>query len=106
MQSPEVGVSAEDRQFILDNVNALLDLKRPLTQEDVIAERVGVRPLATQAMVGAADWVSLSRKHEIEVNETTRHLSIFGGKLTDCLNVGEEVTQWAQRPWGGCTRTG
>jgi alpha-glycerophosphate oxidase/glycerol-3-phosphate dehydrogenase len=97
VESPEVEVTAEDRRFVLDNVNALLDLEQPLTEADVIAERVGVRPLATQSMEGAADWVSLSRKHVIEVNEASRHLSILGGKLTDCLNVGEEVTGWIER---------
>jgi glycerol-3-phosphate dehydrogenase len=35
--------------------------------------------------------MQLSRKHVVEVNAEARHLSIFGGKLTDCLNVGEEV---------------
>jgi alpha-glycerophosphate oxidase/glycerol-3-phosphate dehydrogenase len=33
----------------------------------------------------------------IEVDEENRHLSIFGGKLTDCLNVGDEVAQWVSR---------
>jgi alpha-glycerophosphate oxidase/glycerol-3-phosphate dehydrogenase len=40
--------------------------------------------------------VELSRKHVIEVDEERRHLSIFGGKLTDCLNVGDEVAQWVE----------
>jgi alpha-glycerophosphate oxidase/glycerol-3-phosphate dehydrogenase len=48
-------------------------------------------------MEAEADWVQLSRKHEIEVNEKTRHLSIFGGKLTDCLNVGDEVADWVAK---------
>ena len=33
--------------------------------------------------------MQLSRKHAIE--KTPGQLTIFGGKLTDCLNVGEEV---------------
>ncbi len=49
------------------------------------AERIAVRPLAIKGEGGEADWVQLSRKHVIEVNEETQHLSIFGGKLTDCL---------------------
>ena len=93
VQDPEVGVTDEDRQFVLDNVNALLDLDPILTLDDIIAERVGVRPLAIEGEGGTADWVQLSRKHVIEVNEHSRHLSIFGGKLTDCLNVGDEVVE-------------
>ena len=91
VQNPEVGVTPEDRQFVLDNVNALLDLDPPLQTHNVIAERVGVRPLAIKGEGGKADWVELSRKHVIEQSEHQRHLTIFGGKLTDCLNVGDEV---------------
>jgi alpha-glycerophosphate oxidase/glycerol-3-phosphate dehydrogenase len=88
---PAVGVTDEDRQFVLDNVNALLDLREPIRPEDVIAERVGVRPLAVSGEGAAADWVQLSRKHVIEVDRERAQLTIFGGKLTDCLNVGDEV---------------
>ena len=35
--------------------------------------------------------MNLSRKHAIEVDEQHRVIGIFGGKLTDCLNVGREV---------------
>ena len=88
---PEVGVTDEDRRFVLDNVNALLDLDPPLSMDSIIAERVGVRPLAIKGEGGKADWVQLSRKHVIEQSEHHRHLTIFGGKLTDCLNVGDEI---------------
>jgi len=91
VEQPEVGVTDEDRDFVLANVNALLDLDPPLTRESIIAERCGVRPLVIEGTEGEADWVQLSRKHVIEVDRTRRHLSIFGGKLTDCLNVGDEV---------------
>jgi glycerol-3-phosphate dehydrogenase len=37
------------------------------------------------------DFLNLSRKHAIDVNPDRAHISIFGGKLTDCLNVGEEI---------------
>lgn len=97
VDSPEVEVTDEDRDFILANVNALLDTDPPLTRQSIIAERAAVRPLAIEGADGVADWVALSRKHVIEVNEQTRHLSIFGGKLTDCLNVGEEVTDWVEK---------
>lgn len=91
VEDPNATVTAEDRQFVLDNVNKLLDLARPLTRADVIAERCGVRPLAIKGNGGKADWVQLSRKHAIDVNEANNYLSIFGGKLTDCINVGDEV---------------
>ncbi len=90
---PEVTVTEEDRQFVLDNANTLLNLPRPLTREDIIAERCGVRPLAIEGTSGTADWVKLSRKHAIDTAIDKKQLSIFGGKLTDCLNVGEEVVE-------------
>ncbi len=90
---PEVEVTEEDREFVLDNINALLDLDPPLGRGDIVAERVGVRPLAVTGDAGDADWVQLSRKHVIECDRQRRHLSIFGGKLTDCLNVGDEVAE-------------
>ncbi len=89
-------VTDEDRQFILDNANKRLKLARPLTAADVIAERCGARPLVVDAGAsgtGGRDWTSLSRKHAVDVNEVQRHISIFGGKLTDCLNVGSEVAR-------------
>ena len=43
--------------------------------------------------------MQLSRKHKIEVDADNQHLSIFGGKLTDCLNVGDEVAE-AVRDFG------
>jgi len=88
-------VTPEDRSFILENVNKRLKLARPLTEADIIAERCGVRPLVIDPEKGRAkadvDWTALSRKHAVEVDRARNHVSIFGGKLTDCLNVGEEV---------------
>jgi len=95
---PEVKVTPEDRRFVLDNINKRLRLPRPLAEGDVVAERCGVRPLAVDvAGDGARGWVQLSRKHAIETDAEKRHITIFGGKLTDCLNVGEEICAEAQR---------
>lgn len=91
--SPEVSVTEEDRQFVLDNINRLLALDQPITRDDIIAERCGVRPLAQKGGDQNADWVKLSRKHAIDVNQEDCHLSIFGGKTTDCINVGNEVVE-------------
>lgn len=87
----------EDRLFILDNINARLRLDQPLTTRDILAERCGVRPLvvskAAKTASGDTDWTALSRKHIVEVSPEQRHITIFGGKLTDCLNVGEELVE-------------
>lgn len=91
VDSPYAQVTAQDRQFVLENVNKLLALENPLLPEDVIAERCGVRPLAIKGKGGKADWVQLSRKHAIDTHPEHQYMSIFGGKLTDCINVGDEV---------------
>ncbi|MFT6907842.1 MAG: glycerol-3-phosphate dehydrogenase [Oleiphilaceae bacterium] len=91
---PFTQVTEEDRQFVLSNANTLLRLEKPLTTSDIISERCGVRPLAQEKEgEGIADWVKLSRKHAIDMNSKTKHLTIFGGKLTDCINVGDEVVE-------------
>jgi alpha-glycerophosphate oxidase/glycerol-3-phosphate dehydrogenase len=85
--------SADDVAFLLDNANTLLNLETPLTKEDVIAQRCGVRPLVVkkELEVGNAEWTALSRKHEIAIHPEQNLCSIYGGKLTDCINVGEEI---------------
>lgn len=92
VEDPMVKATEEDKLFILDNINTLLDLDSPLTLDDVIAVRCGVRPLVLKGeKIKVKEWTQLSRKHVVEVNKKENHISIFGGKLTDCLNVGEEV---------------
>ena len=92
VSNPLVDVTAEDRTFVLDNINKRLRLQNPLTPDDVISTRCGVRPLAVkQGDANYRDFLQLSRKHAIDVNDADAHLSIFGGKLTDCINVGNEV---------------
>jgi glycerol-3-phosphate dehydrogenase len=98
VERPETQVTPEDRRFVLENINKRLSLARPLTEADIIAERCGVRPLVVSGGGGGgADWLQLSRKHAVELNAAEGHLSIFGGKLTDCLNVGEEVAAFVQQ---------
>ena len=88
----------DDVEFLLKNANALLNLEIPLTRENVIAKRCGVRPLVVKATsnVGNAEWTALSRKHEIDIHPERNYCSIYGGKLTDCINVGEEVAEIIQ----------
>ncbi|UYG06102.1 glycerol-3-phosphate dehydrogenase/oxidase [Halomonas sp. M4R1S46] len=94
VDSPEVEVTEDDIQFVLDNINKRLALPAPLSAADIIATRCGVRPLAVKTNGGGErDFLNLSRKHAIDIDRQARHLSIFGGKLTDCLNVGEEVVE-------------
>ena len=92
VQDPETEVTDEDRDFVLSNINARLDLSKPLETSDVISERCGVRPLVLKkGQKSKDDFLQMSRKHVVETTAEKNHISIFGGKLTDCLNVGEEI---------------
>ena len=94
VNDPHTVVTDQDREFLLDQINDRLDLNSPLSKDDIISERSGVRPLVIRRQARALkkiDWTALSRKHAVEVDHAKQVVSIFGGKLTDCLNVGEEV---------------
>ena len=99
VEDPHTAVTDQDRDFLLSQINDRLDLMTPLSNDDIVAERSGVRPLVvrrTSRSFKDVDWTALSRKHEIEVDHAKQVVSIFGGKLTDCLNVGEEVASAVQ----------
>ena len=94
VDTPFTEVTSDDVDFLLAQINARMDLDTPLTTDDIIAERCGVRPLVVASSGGDqsdVDWTKLSRKHAVETDHRERVVTIFGGKLTDCLNVGEEV---------------
>jgi glycerol-3-phosphate dehydrogenase len=100
VDEPVTHVTEEDRSFLLEQINARLTLEKPLTNEDIIAERCGVRPLVVEQSSGSVDdvdWTSLSRKHAVEADHSRKIITIFGGKLTDCLNVGEEITELVEK---------
>lgn len=95
----DVKVTDEDREFLLAQANRCLNLTNPLTKNDIIAERCGVRPLVVTnaATLDNVDWISLSRKHVVELKPELNAISIFGGKLTDCINVGYEVVELVKK---------
>ncbi|WDE97387.1 glycerol-3-phosphate dehydrogenase/oxidase [Lentisphaera profundi] len=91
VKSHQCEVTQGDRQFILDNINSYLNDYKDLSLKDIISERCGVRTLIVEGDDTGEDWIKLTRKHKIEINKHEQVLSILGGKITDCLNVGEEV---------------
>jgi len=94
VDTPFTEVTDDDVDFLLAQINARMDLPAPLTRADIIAERCGVRPLVVKRNSGDqsdVDWTKLSRKHAIEADRDRAVVTVFGGKLTDCINVGEEI---------------
>lgn len=93
---PVTHVTDEDRDFLLEQINARLELETPLSPRDIISTRSGVRPLVVEASNDDSDekdWTSLSRKHAMEVDSGNSWVTVFGGKLTDCVNIGNEVAE-------------
>ena len=107
VESPLVEVTDEDRQFVLDNINKQFNLTMPLTRDDILAERCGVRPLISTGSKDYRidDWWNRSRRFVVEASNTLGIASIFGGKLTDCLKVGEEICRTLTR-FGICCEPG
>jgi glycerol-3-phosphate dehydrogenase len=92
VDSPETSADDHDIEFVLRQINAQLELEKPITEDEIVSARSGVRPLVIDGGQGDnQDWHQLSRKHVIETNTDSAVISILGGKLTDCLNVGQEV---------------
>ncbi len=92
VQDPHTQVDQIDREFVLRQINNQLE-GIEITADQIISERSGVRPLVIEnaAQANTQDWHQLSRKHVIEVDSRKAVVSVLGGKLTDCLNVGQEV---------------
>ncbi len=98
VEEAEASITHDDRDFLLEQANARLRLPRPLGTDDVIAYRCGVRALVIDADTDTdRDWTELSRRHAVEADEQRGTVSILGGKLSDCLNVGEEVVEAVRR---------
>ncbi len=97
VENSDVSITHDDRHFLLEQANARLQLSSPLLDGDVIAYRCGVRPLVISAGEDTdRDWTELSRRHAVEADQGRGTISILGGKLSDCLNVGEEVVAAAR----------
>jgi glycerol-3-phosphate dehydrogenase len=98
VEDPDVVVTDQDIDFLLEQISARLNLSSPLIRSDVISERCGVRSLVVPpgGADDSRDWTELSRRHAVEVDPGRRIVSVLGGKLSDCLNVGQEVVAAAR----------
>ena len=97
VEDAEASITHDDRDFLLEQANARLRLPGVLSSDDVIAYRCGVRALVVDEDTDTdRDWTELSRRHAVEADQQRGTVSILGGKLSDCLNVGEEVVEAAR----------
>jgi glycerol-3-phosphate dehydrogenase len=94
VDDPYTEVTDDDVEFLLGQINDRLDLDTPLTAPTSSPIAPAFDRWSSKSGGGDqrdVDWTKLSRKHEIETDHRAGSSSVFGGKLTDCLNVGEEV---------------
>jgi glycerol-3-phosphate dehydrogenase len=78
VESPFTEVTDEDRQFVLDNINKRLNLDRPLTCADIIAERCGVRPLVVKAQADARSQIGCNCRESMRsMCIAPRRISLF-----------------------------
>ena len=93
VKHPTKEITDEDVDFVLENINEILNLSKPITKSDIISTRCGVRPLVVKSKTKNSnqDWMQLSRKHETEINLEDKYITLFGGKLTNCINIGDEI---------------
>lgn len=81
---------AQERQFILAEASAVLE--RPVREQDVLSQWVGLRPLVASKNHSAADSGTLSREHRI-VRDPDGMVSVVGGKWTTCRAMAREVVE-------------
>jgi glycerol-3-phosphate dehydrogenase len=97
----ETIVEAPDRGFAIRpaDIRHLLGalnrhLRQPLTPADVISLRCGVRPLAVdRSYRHTGHALDLSRRHRICRDHDRPWISVFGGKLTNCVGLANEVAR-------------
>lgn len=85
-------VQTEDVRYLLNELNRHLVNK--VGPEDVVSLRCGIRPLAVHRSHGGnGTSLSLSRRHHIHRDAHLPWISIYGGKLTNCVRLASNVSR-------------
>ncbi len=83
-------VQPEDVQTLLGELNR--HLANPAGPEDIVSLRCGIRPLAVgRSHDNGCNSLSLSRRHRIHRDAHTPWISVYGGKLTNCVPLAREL---------------
>jgi glycerol-3-phosphate dehydrogenase len=102
----DVAIDAAERAYLLRAVNRYM--KRPLTEDDIVAEFSGIRPLYDDK---AANPSAVTRDYVFDIDEQPGEaplLSVFGGKITTYRKLAEHALERLQKflpamraPWTG-----
>lgn len=90
---PDVPTPDDDEiDFLLDAVN--IALRQPLTRADIRGTYSGLRPLIDSSGGAGGSLADVSRKHAVQVSDSTL-VSIVGGKLTTYRRMAQDAVDAA-----------
>lgn len=83
-------VKREDVDYLIERYSRRFCA--PLTRQDVVSIRCGVRPLVVDRNANPDCYpLELSRRQEVVFNSDTPWISCYGGKLTGCTRMADRV---------------
>lgn len=87
---------ASDVQLLLGELNR--HVVSPVAARDIVALRCGVRPLAVKRNYSRDQYtLNISRRHVVARAPQLPWLSLYGGKISSCLSLGNEVANFIAR---------
>ncbi len=94
VESIEEGFSpnSDDINFLLHHASK--HLKDSITNSPIVSLRCGIRPLAVKKSFNETPYpLKLSRAFKIDSNKDRPWISVYGGKISGCLSMAEQVTK-------------
>lgn len=91
-EDPDTGfqVNTGDVRTLLAELNR--HLAQPVDAGDIVSLRCGVRPLAVKRTRSSiAHSIRISRRHVLARDPQLPWISLYGGKLSSCVALGQEV---------------
>jgi len=90
-------VSEEDVRFLLEQAHR--HLRHDVRKGDIVSLRCGVRPLVVrQSFDGDCYPLDISRMHKIVKDDERPWISLYGGKMTGCVETARkicaEISRW------------
>ncbi len=83
-------VSGEDIDYLLEQYSRRF--RKPLTRQDIVSVRCGVRPLVVDRDFSANCYpLELSRRQEVALDPVRPWISCYGGKITGCTRMADRV---------------
>ena len=86
----------EDLTSLLEEYNAHFQKAKGVS--DIISFRIGMRPLAVKKSYQKnSHTLELSRRHYLYFDPEVPWMSVYGGKLTSCVALAQEITKKIQQ---------